>query len=216
MFTYVLCIVIAIITVLVFGLYYFLDKKVVHKSLVRRHVVITGGSSGIGKAAALEAAKLGANVTVIGRDVNKLKSAVSEIQSVCANKNDQKVKYAALDVTSNYEAIEKCFASLEAEMGPIFMLINCAGSCICGQFDKMKVEDIKMMIDLNYFGSAYPTRYALPGMKARDEGLLVFVSSEAAFIGKFLLMINCQLFNLKQVMVKVTNSRRVQKIMVTI
>ncbi|RVE54926.1 hypothetical protein evm_000293 [Chilo suppressalis] len=160
-----------------------LDKKVVYKTLKNKHVVVTGGSSGIGKATAIEAAKLGANVTIIGRDVTKLKCAVSEIIAQCMDKSTQSIQYAALDVTSEYEVISKCIADLETDIGPIFMLVNCAGTCICGQFEDMKVQDIKMMIDLNYFGTAYTTRYVLKSMKERDEGMIVFVSSEAAFIG---------------------------------
>ncbi|GBP85413.1 hypothetical protein EVAR_60254_1 [Eumeta japonica] len=47
----------------------------------------------------------------------------------------------------------------------------------------MDVDHIKQMIDLNYFGTAYPTKYVLPGMKKRREGIIVFVSTEAALIG---------------------------------
>ncbi|XP_028156870.1 3-ketodihydrosphingosine reductase [Ostrinia furnacalis] len=183
MFLYILSIFLTVTSLVAYVLYHSLDKKIVYKSLRNKHVVITGGSSGIGKAAAIEAARLGANVTIIGRDVGKLCAAVTEILENCADKKEQKVVYSAIDVTSNYDDIQKHFTAIEAEMGPIFMLVNCAGTCICGQFDQMKVEDIKMMIDLNYFGSAYPTRYVLPGMKERNEGLIVFVSSEAAFIG---------------------------------
>ncbi|KAI5645998.1 short chain dehydrogenase domain-containing protein [Phthorimaea operculella] len=174
-------IAVGVIGALAFSLHYLLDKKVIYRDLRQRHVVVTGGSSGIGKAAAVEAARLGAHVTIIGRDEQRLKAAVSEISSVA--KDDQKIQYAALDVTSNYDVIQKCLSKLEADIGPIFMLINSAGNCICGQFAEMKVEDIKQMVDLNYFGTAYPTRYVLPGMKERDEGLIVFVSSEAALLG---------------------------------
>lgn len=172
-------------------IHFSLDKKVIYKDLKGKHVVITGGSSGIGKAAAVEAARLGANVTVIGRDVGKLTSAAAEITANCLNKSNQKVQPVALDVTSDYKAIEKSFTTLEEKLGPIFMLVNCAGMCICGEFEKMDVDVIKQMVDLNYFGTAYPTRYVLPGMKKRNEGLIVFVSSEAALIGKFIKKIFC-------------------------
>lgn len=160
-----------------------LDKKIVYKHLKGRHVVITGGSSGIGKAAAIEAAKLGAHVTIIGRDVSKLTEAVKEVKAAGADSN-QKIQHAALDVTSDFNVIQECFSLLEETVAPIFMLVNCAGMCICGQFHKMKVEAIKQMVDLNYFGTAYPTRCVLPGMIERNEGLIVFVSSEAALIGE--------------------------------
>ncbi|KAL4716090.1 hypothetical protein ACJJTC_013867 [Scirpophaga incertulas] len=183
MFLYIVLIIITVVALTVYFLNSSLDKKVVYRSLQNRHIVITGGSSGIGKSSAIEAAKLGANVTIIGRDERKLKSAVEEIIAECMNRNEQKIQYATLDVTSSYDKIEKCLAAAETDIGPIFMLVNCAGTCICGQFENMKIEDIKMMVDLNYFGSAYPTKYVLKGMKERDEGIIVFVSSEAAFIG---------------------------------
>lgn len=164
-------------------LYLVLDKKATHENLHGKHVVITGGSSGIGKASALEASRLGAHVTIIGRDEQKLKAAVSEVRSKCLNSDDQKIQYAALDVTAGYDVIAKCLSSLEAEIGPIFMLVNSAGSCTCGQFENMKVEDIQQMVNLNYFGTAFPTKYVLPGMKKRGEGIIVFVSSEAALLG---------------------------------
>lgn len=167
----------------ILGLHLFIDKKVTYKNLNGKHVVITGGSSGIGKAAAVEALRNGANVTIIGRDENKLKSTVEQITPYAANRNVQKVEYAVLDVTSDYRKIEEGFTAVEAKVGPIFMLVNCAGMCICGQFENMKAEDIKYLMDLNYLGSAYPTKYVLPGMKDRNEGVIVFVCSEAALIG---------------------------------
>ncbi|KAJ8723316.1 hypothetical protein PYW08_003228 [Mythimna loreyi] len=182
MFIYIL-VFLLVLFALALVIHLSLDKKVIYKDLKGKHVVITGGSSGIGKAAAVEAARLGAHVTVIGRDVGKLTSAVAEISANCLDKTSQKVQSVALDVTADYKTIEKSFASIEEKLGPIFMLVNCAGTCICGQFEKMEIDAIKQMVDLNYFGTAYPTRYVLPGMKERNEGLIVFVSSEAALIG---------------------------------
>lgn len=175
---------VAVLSILAITLYFCLDKKILYKNLKLKHVVVTGGSSGIGRAIAIEAAKLGAHVTILGRDIQKLENAVKDITQVCLLKDQQKIQYAALDITSDYICIEKCLTSIEMDIGPIFMLINCAGMCICGQFETMKIEDIKQMIDLNYFGTAYPTRYVLKGMKTRNEGIIVFVSSEAALLGK--------------------------------
>lgn len=175
-------IVLAVIAALAGALYFLLESKIVYKDLKGKHVVVTGGSSGIGKAAAMEAARLGAHVTIIGRDVDRLNAAVSEISAQA--KEGQKIQHTSLDLTSDYNSIQKCLSTLEADIGPIFMLINSAGMCICGQFETMKEQDIKKMIDLNYFGSAFPTRYVLPGMKKRNEGLIVLISSEASLIGK--------------------------------
>ncbi|CAF4799893.1 unnamed protein product [Pieris macdunnoughi] len=170
------------LAILLVFLHFSIDKRMLYKNLNNKHVVVTGGSSGIGKAVAIEAVKLGANVTVIGRDIKKLTSVVTEMQGHLINK-EQKVQYASLDVTSDYNTIEKCFSDLENKIGTIFMLFNCAGMCICGKFEDMKIDEIKQMIDLNYFGTAYPTKYVLPKMKERNEGIIVFVSTEAALLG---------------------------------
>lgn len=181
---YIGILIVILFLVLVIILHRNLDKKTVYKNLRGKHVVITGGSSGIGEAVAVQAAQLGANVTIIGRDEHRLKRSVYEVQKHCPLFSGQTAQYVVLDVTSDYEIIQSSLSRLEAEFGPIFMLINCAGKCICGQFEKMNIRDIKQMIDLNYFGTAYPTRYVLPGMKQRNEGSIIFVSSEAALIGK--------------------------------
>ncbi|XP_045499136.1 3-ketodihydrosphingosine reductase [Colias croceus] len=183
MFLIICSVLLVVLCIFLLVLHFSLESKIVYKDLNHKHVVVTGGSSGIGKAVAIEAAKLGANVTIIGRDVNKLTTVVNEISIDHVIRKDQKIQYASLDVTSDYDSIKKCLSELEEKISPIFMLINCAGMCICGQFEKMKVEDIKQMIDLNYFGTAYPTRYVLEGMKERNEGLIVFVSTEAALLG---------------------------------
>ncbi|OWR52522.1 3-ketodihydrosphingosine reductase like protein [Danaus plexippus plexippus] len=183
MFLYILSLFVILLFILFVFLYNVLDKKIVYKDLKNRHVVITGGSSGIGKAAAIEAAKLGANVTIIGRDLQKLILAVGDITNHCKPYSGQKIQYVILDVTSDYDLIEKCLKKVESDVGPIFMLINCAGTCICGEFDGVDVKVLKQMIDLNYFGTAYPTRCVLPGMKKRDVGIIIFVSTEAALLG---------------------------------
>ncbi|XP_041980259.1 3-ketodihydrosphingosine reductase [Aricia agestis] len=180
LYVLVVCLILICIFTLIVG--YSLDNKKVYSDLKEKHVVVTGGSSGIGKAVAIEAAKLRAHVTIIGRDIERLKSTVEEILKHTLS-NEQRIQFAPLDVTSNYEVIKKTLSDVEAKVGPIFMLINCAGMCKCAEFDKADVDDIKQMIDLNYFGTAYPTRYVLPGMKKRNEGLIVFVSTEAALIG---------------------------------
>lgn len=172
-----------IITLYAAHVLYTRHKRKAFKNLSGRHVVITGGSSGIGKAAACEAVRLGAHVTIIGRDVTKLETAVKEILEKCSDQDNQIIQFAVLDVTSDYIVVETCFVDLESKVGPIFMLINCAGACICGLFEEMKVEDIMGMANLNYFGTALPTRAVLSKMRRRNEGIVVFVSSEAALVG---------------------------------
>lgn len=153
------------------------------KTLEGRHVVITGGSSGIGKSAAFEAAALGAHVTVISRNVGNLEKTVSEVLKHCKDRQKQKIQYISLDVTGDYDNIKKELTTLEENVGPIYMLINCAGQAVCGRLEDMSADDVKFMIDLNYFGTVYPTKAILGSMKSRGEGIIVLVSSGAGLIG---------------------------------
>lgn len=65
------------------------------------------------------------------------------------------------------------------------MLVNCAGMAICGTIEDTKPEDAKFLMDLNYFGTFYPTHYVLPKMKARKDGIIVVTGSQASLLGVF-------------------------------
>ena len=67
---------------------------------------------------------------------------------------------------------------LESDSGPVFMLINCAGTAIAAKFEDTSPEEFQRMIDVNYLGSVKVTQAILPKMKAREEGIVVFVSSQ--------------------------------------
>ena len=47
-----------------------------------------------------------------------------------------------MDVSTNYENVEKMLNEAEQNTGPVYMLINCAGTCICGKFEEMSINDI--------------------------------------------------------------------------
>ncbi|XP_043257851.1 3-ketodihydrosphingosine reductase isoform X2 [Colletes gigas] len=146
---------------------------------------VTGGSSGIGKCVAITAAKYGAHVTIIARDVQKLEAARNEIVHVCKNKDTQKIEYLSLDVGEDYETVEKALGDLERTMGPIYMLVNCAGTAICGKIEDTRVADLKKMIHINFLGSYYCTKAVVQRMKASQEGIIVLTSSQAALLGIF-------------------------------
>ncbi|KAJ9594242.1 hypothetical protein L9F63_014331, partial [Diploptera punctata] len=153
------------------------------QSLDNKHVVITGGSSGIGRCVAIEAGKLGANVTIIARDVKKLEETVDEVTKHCLFPEKQKVQYISLDVSANYEDVEKALHNVEEEVGSISVLVNCAGTAICGRLEDTTVKDIKYLLDLNFLGTVYPTKAVIPRMKTRREGRVVIVGSQASLLG---------------------------------
>uniref|UniRef100_A0A1B6FIX8 3-dehydrosphinganine reductase n=1 Tax=Cuerna arida TaxID=1464854 RepID=A0A1B6FIX8_9HEMI len=174
----------AILILFVFLLFYIMKfrSSLKNDSFTGQHVVVTGGSSGIGKSVAIQAAARGANVTIIARDPNKLKSAKEEISQSCSS-SLQRIVTISLDVTSDAEMVAKSLAEVEEASGPIYMLINCAGQAICGKIEDTSVNDFKYMMDLNYYGTVFPTRAVLPGMKARGRGHIVITSSQAGMLG---------------------------------
>lgn len=153
------------------------------KSITGRHVLVTGGSSGIGLWTAIECARRGAHVTVVARNQKLLDKAVEVIREYCVDKESQKIRCKSLDLSSNYEAVQSALEQLERDMGEIYMLVNCAGMAICGTVDDFDAADAKKLMDVNYFGTFYPTRYVLPRMKARGEGVIVITASQAALVG---------------------------------
>ncbi|XP_046806121.1 3-ketodihydrosphingosine reductase [Lucilia cuprina] len=161
--------------------YLFVTRKRA-KSIVGKHVVITGGSRGIGLCLAVECALKGANVTVIARDEKMLKGAVS-LMDVIRQRPEQKFQYRCLDLSSSYDNVAKCLAEIEEEFDDIYMLINCAGLAICGVFEEVSVADARKLMDVNYWGTYNCTRYVLHKMKRSGEGIIVVTASQAALFG---------------------------------
>lgn len=179
----VVLIIIPFLIVVLFVRYYFWRGRL--KNVNNKHVVVTGGSSGIGKCVAILAAKYGAHVTIIARDIQKLEVTRNEIVRACKNKNVQKVEYLSLDIGEYYDTVEKALNDLERTMGPIYMLVNCAGTAICGKIEDTSIADLKKMIHINFLGSYYCIKAVVPRMKASQEGIIVLTSSQAALLGIF-------------------------------
>ncbi|XP_011638417.1 3-ketodihydrosphingosine reductase [Pogonomyrmex barbatus] len=180
---------VAIIALGVFALFMIFEEKLFWtkktKNIRNKHVVVTGGSSGIGKCIAILAAKQGANVTIIARDVQKLERAKHEILQACENKDTQRVEYLSLDIGGNYETVEKELTDLENFMGPIYMLVNCAGLAIGSKIEDTTMENLDKMMRTNFLGTYYCIKAVVPKMKAAKEGMIVLVSSQAGLLGIF-------------------------------
>uniref|UniRef100_A0A8D9AIV3 3-dehydrosphinganine reductase n=1 Tax=Cacopsylla melanoneura TaxID=428564 RepID=A0A8D9AIV3_9HEMI len=153
-------------------------------SISGKHVLITGGSSGIGKAVAIEAIKRGAHVTIIARDEKKLLKAVEELKQAVPNpKFTQFVEYVSVDISKDYEKIREALVPAQDKCGPVYMLINCAGMALCGTLEQMSMQDIKTVIDLNLYGTIHVTKALIEGMKQRGRGGIVVTASQAANLG---------------------------------
>lgn len=173
-------IVLLLIPVILLALYL---KPLPKKSIKGKHVVIIGGSSGIGKSTAILAVKLGAHVTVIARNIEKLEETQQLLKTHSVNE-DQVINKLSVDVC-NYEDLENNLSELEMVVGPIYMLVNCAGMAICGNVEDFSLQQIKQLVDINFLGSLYSVKAIVPKFKQRREGIIVLTGSQVSLMGMY-------------------------------
>ncbi|XP_038070366.1 3-ketodihydrosphingosine reductase-like isoform X1 [Patiria miniata] len=180
------CIIVTIIALIVISLLWLsFSVKPKLMELKQAHVVITGGSSGIGKAVAAEVLKQGANVTILARNQARLQKAREELQQYIKDKDNQKILGISVDVSHEYTAVEDAIKKSTQELGPCDILVNSAGMSRAVSFEDTDINDFKRVMDANFIGSVYPTRAVLPYMKERRRGRIVFVSSQAGQLGVY-------------------------------
>ncbi len=141
-----------------------------------RVVMITGGSSGIGLAAAKKIIEAGATVVVIARDQEKLAAAEMEI-GACA-KNGGKVFTYAADV-GDEAACAEFAATVNEKHGGVDILINNAGRSIRRAIENSsdRFHDFERTMHVNYFGALRVTLAFLPGMTKKRKGQVINISS---------------------------------------
>ena len=139
-------------------------------------VIITGASSGIGEACALAFAKKGANVVIAARNTEKLNTVAEEIikigVGVLAVKCDVSVKSDCQNLID--ETLKK--------FNKIDVLINNAGISMRAIFNEMELEVLEKVMDINFYGTVYCTKFALPHI-LKNKGSVVGVSSIAGYLG---------------------------------
>ncbi|MBK6649646.1 MAG: SDR family oxidoreductase [Betaproteobacteria bacterium] len=144
-------------------------------------VLVTGGSSGIGLAAAAKFAKAGAITIICARDADKLAEAKKEILAE-AGKDATVITYSA-DI-ANEQSCKELVAKLETEHGGVDILINNAGRSIRRAIEASydRFHDFERTMQLNYFGSLRITMGLLPGMVAKKKGHVVNISSISVLV----------------------------------
>ncbi|WP_430258537.1 SDR family oxidoreductase [Neorhizobium sp. IRS_2294] len=142
------------------------------------HVIVTGGSSGIGLEVARIYACRGARVSIIARTAAMLESAVVDLRST--GKADIRCERA--DVANDSE-ISRAVDACEAAFGPCDVLVASAGMVEPAFFDQQSQSDFSRQIDVNLLGTANAVRSVYAGMKSRGQGAIMIVSSGAALIG---------------------------------
>ena len=139
-------------------------------------VIITGASSGIGKALAFAFGRQGSKIVITGRDGSKLENTKTELTlegidtlSIVADVSIE------LD---NKKVVDKTIA----HFGKIDVLINNAGITMRALFNDVETDVIKKVMDINFYGMVYATKYALPEI-IKSQGSVIGISSIAGYRG---------------------------------
>lgn len=139
--------------------------------------LLTGAAKGIGRGTALALAESGCTLGLIDRDANLLDETTRELRAKGAN-----VASAAADVTDP-EALIRGIRTIESEVGPIGVLVACAGIGGLTSVPRLELDGLKAMLEVNVVGVARAIEAVLPGMIARGDGHIVGVSSVAGYRG---------------------------------
>jgi len=137
--------------------------------------LITGATSGIGKATTIKLAELGYNLIITGRRADRLNELSKEI----SKKYTVSIKSLQFDVR-NYKEVEFAINSLESPWKEISLLINNAGLALgATPIQKGLVEDWDQMLDTNVKGLLYISKMIMPIMIERQSGHIVNIGSIA-------------------------------------
>lgn len=139
-------------------------------------VVITGGSLGIGKALAEEFGLKGSRILVTGRNKSELDNTVDYLR-----KKNIVISGFQADVSLEKDNMAMAEEAIRL-YGRIDVLINNAGMSMRALFEDVDLDVVRKLMDVNFFGAVYATRYCLPEIK-KNKGSVIGISSIAGFRG---------------------------------
>ena len=139
-------------------------------------VIVTGASSGIGEAVAKEFARNSSKVVLAARSEANLTRITSEI-----NAEGLDAMYIRTDVSNEQECRNLIEKTVE-KYGTVNILVNNAGISMRASFDDVELKVLHRLMDVNFWGTVYCTKYALPYL-VKNKGSLIGVSSVAGFHG---------------------------------
>lgn len=145
-----------------------------HLGLEGKLALVTGGTDGIGLAAAQGLAAHGAHVAIAARGMEGLEHAVRRIEETSAERC--RVVPVAADV-SRAQDIERLHATVRDELGPVDILVNNAGTSSRGDFTSLADDDWEHDIDLKLMAGVRLARLTIPEMRQRGGGRIVNVTA---------------------------------------
>jgi dehydrogenase/reductase SDR family member 7B len=148
----------------------------IHSQMKDKVVIITGGSSGIGKALAFEFGRNGSKVMITGRNKADLDATVLELRQ-------HGIDAAGFNGDVSMEEDNKRMATEAVrQFGKIDVLINNAGISMRALFEEVDLNVVHKVMDINFFGVLNATKYCLPEI-VKNKGSVIGISSIAGFIG---------------------------------
>jgi len=146
------------------------------KPLSDQVVVVTGGTSGVGRAVAVAAAGRGASVAVCARGEDGLEATRVQLAAIGAQMLVQ-----SLDVADG-EALDRFFSAVVERFGRVDSVVASAFTSIYAEFEQTEADELRRVLDVNFFGRANTLRAALPQLRI-SRGTYVDVSSGLAYRG---------------------------------
>lgn len=143
------------------------------------HVLVTGGSSGIGRAFVRRMVEAGARVSVVALPDEDLASTDAELRGRGAT-----YATASADVTDQQGLVAAIDRVTDA-LGPCDVLLTCAGVAHPGYFERLDDAVFRRTMEVDYFGTLYALRAVVPSLIARRTGSVVGISSAAGLVGIF-------------------------------
>lgn len=135
-------------------------------------VLVTGGTRGIGRAIALEAAAEGARVAICARGANELPGALAELRE--AGPGPHTAIRADVTVDADVEAL---IAQVTRELGGLDGVVNNVGGSGARTVQDSSAADVRDILERNYLSAERVSRLALPALRARGGGSIVFITS---------------------------------------
>lgn len=141
--------------------------------LMDRVAVVTGASSGIGRAVASELGRAGCRLAICARKEEALERAAEELAE-----DGAEVLALPTDV-SRPEAVDRFARRVLADMGPVSVLVNNAGVARFGRVDELELEDYEAVFGTNVRGVFLMSRAFVPAMVEQGDGVIVNIASLA-------------------------------------
>ena len=139
--------------------------------------LVTGGNSGIGRGIALAYARAGASVSILGRNAEKNASVVKELRDLGCNS-------MALEVdVSDRSQLQSVVETVEAELGPLTILVNNAGTANRNGLLTLDLDDWDRVMETNLTSAVVLSKFAARSMVQRRAGKIINIASSSIFFG---------------------------------